>query len=265
MDIATIVGFVVGMVLIVYGIISGGGNLEFIDPPGIAIVGGGAICATMITVSMKRFLTVFSVLKKAFIARKTQSPADLIKTLVGFAEIARRDGILALEEASKNLEDEFMVKGLQLAVDGADPELISEIMRTELEHLQERHKLGRKMFESMAKFGPGFGMVGTLIGLICLLRNLSEPEKVGPAMSMAMITTFYGAVMCNFICGPIAEKLDTRSKEETLLKEIIIQGVMSIQSGDNPRIVEQKLEIFLEPRARGEKRAAPSATVKTSA
>jgi chemotaxis protein MotA len=256
MDTSTILGFIVGCGLIIYGIISAGGSLEFLYPPAIAIVAGGAICATMITVSMKRFLTVFSVLKKAFVTKQSQPPSELIRMLVGFAEVARRDGILALEEASKNLDDEFMVKGLQLAVDGADPELISEIMRTELEHIQERHRAGRRMFEAMAKFGPGFGMVGTLIGLICLLRNLSEPEKVGPAMSMAMVATFYGAVMCNFICGPLAEKLDARSKEEILLKEIIIQGVMSIQSGDNPRIVEQKLKIFLEPRVRAERREA---------
>jgi chemotaxis protein MotA len=214
----------------------------------------------MITVSMKRFLGIFGVAKRAFLVKKSQSPSELIKTLVGFAEIARRDGILALEEASKNLDDEFMVKGLQLAVDGADPELISEIMRTELEHIEERHKGGRKMFESIAKFGPGFGMIGTLIGLICLLGNLSEPEKVGPAMGLAMITTLYGAIVCNFVFGPLAEKLEHRSKEEKLLKEIIIQGVMAIQSGDNPRIVEQKLEIFLEPRVRGERKAAANAT-----
>jgi len=259
MDISTIVGLVIGCGLLIYGIMSAGGSLEFLSLPSFAIVAGGAICSTMITVSMKRFLTVFSVLKKAFVTKQSQSPSELIRMLVGFAEVARRDGILALDEASKSLDDEFMVKGLQLAVDGADPELISEIMRTELEHIQERHRSGRRMFESMAKFGPGFGMVGTLIGLICLLKSLDKPENVGPAMSIALVTTFYGAIVCNFICGPLAEKLDARSKEETLLKEIVIQGVMSIQSGDNPRIVEQKLKIFLEPRVRAEKRE----TVKT--
>lgn len=258
MDIATILGIIVGFALMVYGIIGAKGGNEFLNVPSFAITVGGALCATMISLPMKKLVTAFSVWKKAFLT-KSKSSHELIKTLVGFAEIARRDGILALEEASKNLEDAFLVKGLQLAVDGADPELISDIMNTELENLRERHRTGRKIFELLGKYGPAFGMIGTLIGLISLLKHLDNPDSVGPAMGVALVTTLYGAILANLLCGPMVDKLELRSKEECLLKEIIIQGVMSIQSGDNPRIVEQKLEIFLEPRVRAAKETAKTA------
>ncbi len=258
MDIATIVGILVGIGVLFFGIMDAKGGGEFINAGSFAVTIGGALCATLISLPMRRVKAAVSVAKKVFLT-KVAAPHELIKTLVGFAEIARRDGILALEEASKNLEDDFLVKGLQLAVDGADPELISDIMTTELENIKERHRDGRKIFEAMGKYAPAFGMIGTLIGLVALLKNLDNPESIGPAMAIALITTLYGAVCANLIFLPVADKLGLRSKEEMFLKEIIIQGVMSIQSGDNPRIVEQKLEIFLEPRIRMEKEAAKTA------
>lgn len=258
MDIATILGILVGIGLMFYGIVDAKGGSEFISAGSFAVTIGGALCSTMISLPLNKLKAALGVAKKVLLT-KAREPKELIKTLVGFAEIARRDGILALEEASKNLDDEFLVKGLQLAVDGADPELISDIMNTELENIAERHRNGRKIFEAMGKYAPAFGMIGTLIGLVALLKNLSDPEKIGPAMAIALITTLYGAVCANLVCLPMVDKLELRSKEELFLKGIIIQGVMSIQSGDNPRIVEQKLEIFLEPRVRAEREAAKSA------
>lgn len=258
MDTATILGILVGIGLLLYGVMDAKGGSEFISAGSFAVTIGGALCATMISLPMNKIKAAVSVAKKVFLT-KTHPPQELIKTLVGFAEIARRDGILALEEASKDLDDEFLVKGLQLAVDGADPELISDIMNTELENIVTRHDNGRKIFEAMGKYAPAFGMVGTLIGLVALLKNLSNPEAIGPAMAIALITTLYGAICANLIFLPVADKLALRSKEEMFLKEIIIQGVMSIQSGDNPRIVEQKLEIFLEPRVRAAREAAKTA------
>ncbi len=249
MDIATIVGFILGTGLLMFGIVDAGGGGEFLSPASFAITIGGAVAATLISLPLDKVKGSVGVVRNAFLT-KTQEPKEMIKQLVSFAEVARRDGILALEESSKDVKDEFMVKGLQLAVDGADPELINTIMSTELENLSERHKVGRSVFEQLGKYAPAFGMVGTLVGLVALLKNLDDPSAVGPAMAVALITTLYGAVAANFVFLPLADKLAIRSKQEMLLKEIIIQGVMAIQSGDNPRIVEQKLAIFLEPKLR---------------
>ena len=164
-----------------------------------------------------------------------------------FAEIARRDGILSLESMTGTIQDKFIVKGIQMAVDGTDPELIEQILEGELDSLASRHAEGRLLFETLGKYGPAFGMIGTVIGLIIMLKHMEDVSKIGSGMAVALITTLYGAVTANLICLPIADKLRLRSKEEMLMKQIIIKGVMSIQSGDNPRIVEQKLKTFLPP------------------
>ncbi len=249
MDFATLVGLIAGIGLILWAIVTNESIATFVDIPSLAIVIGGAISATLISLPMQKAKIAMGVAKKAFLT-KSASPVELINTLVGFAEIARRDGILALEEASKDVDDEFLVKGLQLAVDGADPELISEIMNTELQNLLERHRTGKTIFSTLGKYAPAFGMIGTLVGLVILLKNMDKPEMIGPSMAIALITTLYGAIFSNLVFLPIADKLDIRSKEERFVKNIIIQGVMAIQSGDNPRIVEQKLKIYLAPKIR---------------
>jgi len=200
---------------------------------------------------LSRLLKVFSVLKNAFFTKR-RSPLEIIEKLVQFGEIARRDGILALENVIDEIDDRFLVKGIQMAVDGSDPEVIQEAMRTELEYLQNRHAEGKAIFDGFAKYAPAFGMIGTLIGLIGMLANLSDPDSIAPNMAVALITTLYGAILANLFAMPLAEKLDARTKEEVLIKELIIQGVMAIQSGDNPKVVEQKLKIFLPPSMRGE-------------
>lgn len=253
MDIATIVGILVGTLLMGWAIVGSAGESSgvFVNVPSLMIVFGGAGAAVLISFPLKNVLGMIGVLKKTLHA-KSKSPVKLIGDLVSYAEVARRDGILSLENLTKEIDDEFIVKGIQMAVDGTDPELIEQIMTSELESLEERHTTGKGLLDAFGKYAPAFGMIGTLIGLVVMLQNLNDPSKIGPGMAVALLTTLYGAIAANFIFLPMADKLGQRSAEEILLKTIVIKGVMSIQSGDNPRIVEQKLKTFLPPGMRSE-------------
>ncbi len=251
MDIATIVGILSGMGLLLVSIMSKGSIMLFFDVGSILIVFGGTIAATLINYPLADVLSVMGVVKNAF-THKAPEPSATIRDLVKFAELARREGILALENQMQEVEDPFLKQGLQLAVDGTEPELMRTILGTEIAYLQERHELGQGIFKSMGTYSPAFGMIGTLIGLVLMLANMSDPSSIGPAMAIALITTFYGAVLANLIFLPIAGKLETRSKQEVMLKELVMEGVLSIQSGDNPRIVEQKLVSFIPPKFRGQ-------------
>lgn len=251
MDLATLIGYMLGVFFIVSGI-----GLEkiggFVDIPSILIVGGGTVAAFFISLPMEAVKKVVAVSKKGLFF-ETQSSMEIIKRMVEFAEIARRDGILALENVTENIQDEFLVKGIQLAVDGTDPELIENIMLTELENMQERHMMGKKLYDILTKYAPAWGMIGTLIGLINMLGGgMDDPSALTEGMAVALITTMYGSVCSNFLFGPLADKLQIRSDEELQVKQIILKGVMSIQQGDNPRIVDQKLQIFLPPDERSE-------------
>jgi chemotaxis protein MotA len=249
MDLASVIGFVIGFGLVLWAL--GANIMAFIDPPSMLIVGGGTIGATLIHYPLAEVLRVMNVVKKAFM-HKEESPADLIKTLVKFAETARREGILSLEQAAMQIEDDFLKNGITLAVDGTEPEYIREIMTTEMDNIAERHKNGAAIMEAMGTYAPAFGMIGTLIGLVIMLRNMNDPSTIGSGMAVALITTFYGAVLANLVFMPIAGKLKLRSAHELLMKELCIQGIMAIQSGDNPRIVESKLKAFLSPSKRTE-------------
>ena len=246
MDLATLVGLIMGVGLLSWAMFAREPFSTFADPPSAAIVFGGVTASLLISFPLKKVLNLIRVTKNVFFA-ETQSPRKLITDLVKYAEIARRDGILSLESMTSTIQDRFIVKGIQMAVDGTDPELIEQILEGELDSLAERHGEGRLLFETMGKYGPAFGMIGTLIGLIIMLKHMEDASKIGQGMAVALITTLYGAVSANLIFLPIADKLRLRSKEEMLMKQIIIKGVMSIQSGDNPRIVEQKLKTFLPP------------------
>ena len=191
------------------------------------------------------------ILRYAFFSPEVNAK-EMIITLVSFSEKARREGLLALEDDLDELDDEFLKKGIQLVVDGTDPELVRRIMETELEHIIERHEKGKKVFEDWGYLAPAFGMIGTLMGLILMMVNLEDKSAIGPGMSTALITTLYGAIMANSVFLPIASKLEIRANEEILLKMIMIEGTLSIQSGDNPRIVRDKLIAFLEPSQREE-------------
>jgi chemotaxis protein MotA len=249
MDIATIVGLLVGNGLLFLAIKDNLG--QFIDIPSIEIVVGGTLGTVLMAIPLKRFLSAFSVVRHAFLG-KALNPAEIIGKLVRSSEIARRDGILALEGVLAEMDDKFMVKGLQMAVDGSDPEAIQDALNTELEQLQKRHLDGKIIFDDIAKYAPAMGLLGTLIGLIAMLANLDDPDKIAPSMAVALITTLYGAYLANCLAMPIAEKLMVRNNEEVLVKEMVVQGVMSIQSGDNPKVVEQKLKLYLAPKVRGE-------------
>jgi chemotaxis protein MotA len=249
MDLATLIGLLMGMSLVGYAMFAGGNANAFIDTVSVLIVIGGGVASAMMSVTLSTVKRSGKVFSKAFFY-KEQSAQKLIADLVGYAEIARRDGILSLENATRDANDPFIVKGIQMAVDGTDPELIEQIMNNELDAIAERHDNGKAFFDALGRYGPAYGMIGTLVGLILMLRSMDDPASLGPNMAVALITTLYGALLSNMFALPIADKLAARNNEELLLKTIIIKGVMSIQSGDNPRIVEQKLKTFLPPSAR---------------
>lgn len=256
MDFATILGVIAGACFLLIGCSGGEFNpanlMTFVDVPSMMIVGGGLTAAFLISFPVKEVLRLPRVVVICLRSR-TASPVELINKLVQFAEIARRDGILALEGVTESLDDEFLVRGIQLAVDGTDPELIEQILTTELDNLDERHTAGKRMLDGLTKYAPAWGLIGTVIGLIMMLKGLrrdADPGEIGKGMAVALVTTFYGAVMANYIFGPLADKLVTKQDEEMLLRNITVRGVLAIQSGDNPRIVEQKLRIFLPPKMR---------------
>lgn len=251
MDIATIIGLVAGVSLLLWAIMGKSDLGTFMDSSSVAIVCGGAVSASLIGFPLRNILGIANVVKNCFFA-KAQNANDLIADMVRYAEIARRDGILSLENITHEINDPFIVSGIQMAVDGTDPDLIETIMMNDLETIESRHNEGKALFENIGKYAPAFGMIGTLIGLVIMLKNMNDPSTIGPAMALALLTTLYGALIANLVALPMADKLGLRSREELLLKMIVIKGVMAIQSGDNPRIVEQKLKTFLPNRVRAQ-------------
>lgn len=244
MDPSTIVGLVVTFGLILIAIGSGLG--AFLDVASALIVIGGTIGVAMVHYRFKELSGALAIAKKAFFY-KAQAPAELINTLVEYAKQARREGILALESAAANTEDLFLRRALQMAVDGHEVASIETILSTEIQQLKDRHKSGAEIFMALAGYSPALGMIGTLVGLVLMLQNMDDPSTIGPAMAVALLTTFYGAILANIIFNPIAGKLKSRSSEEVLYKELAMEGVLSISVGDNPRIVEQKLSSYLSP------------------
>jgi chemotaxis protein MotA len=244
MDIATILGVISAFGLVCVAIFIGGGINLFINIPALMIVIGGTLGATMINYPLRDVVGVFKIAKNALQTKKI-SISELITTFIRLSHISRKEGILALENEIKAVRDGFFVKGVQLSIDGLEPEEIRDILVTEVEFTISRHQLGAEIFLTMGTFAPALGMIGTLIGLVQMLQTLDDPSKIGPAMAVALLTTFYGSIMANIVCLPIAGKLRTRSKEEVLSKEMTIQGILSLASGDNPRILEQKLKAFM--------------------
>lgn len=250
MDIGTLIGLFGGVFFVLFGIIESGSSvMDFWDTPSVVIVIGGAFAATILEYPLHKLKKVLAITKSAFF-NKSLSPISIIKELIELANVARREGLLALEEAGQQTEDEFLKKGIMLIVDGTDPELVRNILETELVFLEERHAEGRGLYETLAKYGPAFGMVGTLIGLINMLGDLDDPSTLGPSMAVALITTLYGSLIANAFAGPMAGKLKYKSAEEVLVKEVVVEGLLSIQAGENPRIIEEKLKTFLPPELR---------------
>ena len=250
MDIATVVGMLLGISLLLMSIlISDGATFgAFYNLPSILVVVGGAIAAVMISFPLKTILGILNIAKKV-VLNKQESIADLIEQIVSLAETARRDGLLALEGRLEEISNPFVILGIQMAVDGTRPEVIESIMRTEMDAVATRHRNGRNLLDQLGRFAPAFGMIGTLMGLIIMLGDMS-PDTIGSGMAVALLTTLYGAVVSNLFCLPFSEKLNFLSKHELLTMEIIVRGIMGIQSGDNPRVIEQKLNTFIPPKLR---------------
>jgi len=249
MDIATLVGIVVAYTMVLIALYIGPGVSVYIDLPSILIVLGGVSGIVMMNYPLNRILNVMSIVLQTFMF-KNKNANELISQLVNFSIRARKDGILALETAENEVEDDFLRTGIRLAVDGTEPEVIKTIMETELAHIEERHSEGAGILESIATFAPAMGLIGTLIGLVAMLQTMEDPASIGPSMALALLTTFYGSIIANFFAAPLAGKLKVRSSEELLMKDIMIEGIMSIQNGDNPRIVEKKLNVYLRPKNR---------------
>ncbi|MCP4613800.1 MAG: motility protein A [Planctomycetes bacterium] len=254
MDIATIVGVLLGFLVVIGAIVAGGGWQTFIHIPSMALTMGGMLCATLIHFSLPQFLGIFSVIKKTIIS-KIPSQSEMVQKMVNFAAINRRDGALALEQEIPNLDNSFFVKGLQLLVDGRDSEQIRDLMSVEVQNLQDRHSTGKKILEFMGAAAPAFGMIGTLIGLVQMLRALDSPDAIGGGMAVALLTTFYGALAANLVFIPLAGKLGIYSKAEATVIEMIVEGVCSIAEGDNPTVVREKLQSFMSQGRREEVKA----------
>ncbi|MCE5284114.1 MAG: MotA/TolQ/ExbB proton channel family protein [Deltaproteobacteria bacterium] len=249
MDFATIIGILSGFGLVILAMASGGGFTWFIDGPSAMIVLGGTLGAVLINYPISDVLGVIQVAKNAFQGNK-QKTGTVINQLVEMSRTSRREGLLSLQKMLKQTQDPFMSKAIQLVVDGVEPSQVSHILETELDYIGERHRLGAEIFTTMGNFAPAMGLVGTLIGLVQMLRQMNDPGSIGPAMAVALVTTFYGVILANLIFLPIAGKLKTKSSQELLLKQLIINGMLAIQSGDNPRVLEQKLHSYIAPSQR---------------
>jgi len=246
MDLASIIGVVSAFALVFVAMTFGGSIIYFFDPASVMVVVGGTVGVTLINYPLKEVIRVISVTKKVFFHRP-QPYGQIISQFVEYATKARREGILALETSMSELSDPFFKKGLQLTIDGLEPQAIKEIMETEIEYVSERHRQGAEIFLTMGTFAPAMGMIGTLIGLVQMLRSMDDPSSIGPAMAVAIITTFYGSVLANMMFLPMSGKLKNRSAEEELAMELILNGVLAISRGDNPRVIEQKLFSFVPP------------------
>ncbi|AEH44196.1 MotA/TolQ/ExbB proton channel [Thermodesulfatator indicus DSM 15286] len=249
MDLGTVIGLVLGIVLILVSILMGGSLGLFINIPSILIVVGGTIAGSFISFSLADVLGSMKVVMKAFF-NKLEPPEEIIKEITNLANIARREGLLKLEKQPIN--NPFLKKAIMFCVDGHEAEFIEEVLNKEVELTAERHETGQKLFKTMADLAPAFGMIGTLIGLVQMLANMSDPKSIGPSMAVALLTTLYGAVLANLIFMPIANKLELRSQEEQLNYRLIIEGVIGLQKGLNPRVLEEILKAFLPPKKRSE-------------
>jgi len=245
-DIATVLGLVLAIGLILGSILMGGSLGAFINVPSMVIVFGGTVGALFIFFPLKDVLGLGKVVKKTVLA-KDRAADEYVKKMVELCQLARQNGILALDEVSESIDNEFLRKGLQMAVDGMDPEMLSAQLETEIDNLETRHKAGANIMTAGATLAPAMGLIGTLIGLVQMLQNMSDPSSIGPAMAVALLTTFYGSILANIFFTPFAGKLKARSEKELLFNEVILSGVVSISKGENPRILESRVLAMLPP------------------
>lgn len=253
MDLASIIGLVVCFGMIIFGIVSGDLGFPaikyFLDAPSFIITVGGTVACILSMNTMSDFVAGLKSITLIFKLPALDTP-QIIKKIIELSNVARKEGLLSLEQAAQDLEDPFLKKGILLIVDGTDPELVRGIMETELSCVDDRHKKRIDFWMNVAAMGPAWGMIGTLIGLVLMLQNLSDASTIGPNMAVALITTLYGSMLANWIGTPVATKLKVNSEIESMVKEIMIEGLLSIQAGENPRVIEEKLKSFLAPKDR---------------
>ena len=247
MDLATVIGLVSGSFLILISILMGGSAGIFFNVPGLLIVAGGTVAATLIKFKMGDVIGSINVAMKAFL-QKMESPENIISEMVNFTRIAKKEGLIALEKETPS--DEFSAKALRYLSDGYDEGLIEDMLNKDIRLTLQRHTTGQNVFKSMGDAAPAFGMIGTLIGLVQMLASMEDPSTIGPAMAIALLTTMYGAVIANLICLPLADKLALNSEKEKLNKSIILEAAIAINRGVSPMVLEESLKIFLSPKNR---------------
>lgn len=242
MDLATLIGIIGAIGFIVMAMIMGGGLAMFIDVPSIAIVFGGSTFVLMSNYTMGQFMSAFKIVGKAF-SFKIETPEELIEKIVELADAARKGGFLALEEAE--ISNDFLQKGVDLLVDGHDGDVVRSTLNKDISLTNERHELGASLFKTLGDIAPAMGMIGTLVGLVAMLSNMDDPKSIGPAMAVALLTTLYGAFLANVIALPIAHKLTLRKDEEMMNRKLVMDGVLAIQDGQNPKVIEGVLRNYL--------------------
>ena len=249
MDKGTVIGIASGLGLVMVSMLMGGGIGPFIDIPSLVMVLGGTVAATMVNFQFEDVMGLMKVTQK-LIKTEPMTPQKYIEQIVSISKKARTNGLLAIEEDLEKVDQDFMKVTLQHVVNGTEAEDLEKIMRAELAIMTERHKMGQKIYMAMGTYAPAFGMVGTLVGLILMLQNLSDPSSVGPGMAMAMVTTFYGSLFANLFFIPMSGKLKMRSEQEVQFKEMLLMGILSVQAEESPRVIQNKLLSFLPPSAR---------------
>lgn len=254
MDLATLIGIVGGVIVMGVGIATAGGLgsiPSYIDVPSFIVTLGGAFIAVLGAHSLDEYIGGLTAIGLA-IKMPATGMGEIITQIVGLSNTARKEGLLALEEAANNLEDAFMKKGLLLIADGTEPELVKSILEAEIDAIDGRHKGKIAVWEDIAGQGPSWGMIGTLIGLVNMLNNMEDASTIGPSMAVALLTTMYGAILANWLCFPVSATLKVRNGDELMLKSVIVEGLLSIQAGENPRVTEEKLKAFMSPKDRAD-------------
>ena len=247
-DMLSLIGIAAGLIMITISIIIGSSLALFISIPGLLITVGGSFAALLVNFNSQQVFNVLKTSRNIF-KKNGNDFQEIIDIFADLARKARREGLLGLEDDVERLEDPFYQKGIRLMVDALDPDLIKDILETDIDYTRQRHELGQKVFKAWGVYAPAFGMIGTLIGLIQMLSKLNDPSALGPAMALALLTTFYGSLLANLVFIPMAGKLELKSEEEILARYLMLEGIIGIQSGMNPRILEEKLKSFVGPQA----------------
>lgn len=249
MDLTTLIGLLMAVALLFWALAAGGDVTLFWDLPSVVMVIGGSVAVTIVSYRPSDLKGITKVGLRTLLF-KLPTPQQEIERIINYANLARKEGLLALEAKLQEVDDKFFAKGIQLVIDGFSADTVRDIMDLEHSFQQQRHAQGKKMIDTIGTMAPAFGMIGTLVGLVQMLANMSDPSAIGSGMAVALLTTFYGAVVSNVFMTPLANKLDLRAKEEALLRNLMVEGIVAIQSGEKPQLIKEKLKGFLPPSSR---------------